>query len=137
VDPRPDRPERPESPSRPGPNIVNNSWGDGPGNPFYQQIVDAWNAAGIFPQFSNGNAGPSCGSAGSPGDFLNTYAAGAFDINNNIADFSSRGPSAFGGELKPNIAAPASTSAPACPAAATSRSTAPRWPRRTWPARWR
>jgi subtilisin family serine protease len=88
------------------PNIVNNSWGDGPGNPFYQQIVDAWNAAGIFPQFSNGNAGPSCGSAGSPGDFLNTYAAGAFDINNTIADFSSRGPSAFGGELKPNIAAP-------------------------------
>jgi hypothetical protein len=88
------------------PNIVNNSWGSGPGDPFYQQIVDAWNAAGIFPQFSNGNAGPSCGSAGSPGDFLNTYAAGAFDINNTIADFSSRGPSAFGGELKPNIAAP-------------------------------
>jgi len=88
------------------PHIVNNSWGGGPGDPFYQAIVDAWNAAGIFPQFSNGNAGPSCGSAGSPGDFLNTYAAGAFDINNVIADFSSRGPSAFGGELKPNVAAP-------------------------------
>jgi subtilisin family serine protease len=88
------------------PHIVNNSWGGGPGDPFYQAIVDAWNAAGIFPAFSNGNAGPGCGSAGSPGDFLNTYAAGAFDINNAIADFSSRGPSAFGGELKPNVAAP-------------------------------
>ena len=88
------------------PNIVNNSWGGGPGDPFYQATVDAWNASGIFPQFSNGNAGPSCNSSGSPGDFLNTYSAGAFDINNNIAGFSSRGPSAFGGEIKPNIAAP-------------------------------
>jgi subtilisin family serine protease len=88
------------------PNIVNNSWGDGPGNNFYQAIVDAWNAAGIFPAFSNGNAGPGCGSAGSPGDYLNSYSAGAFDINNQIAFFSSRGPSAFGGELKPNVAAP-------------------------------
>ena len=31
---------------------------------------------------------------------------GAFDINNNIASFSSRGPSPFGGVTKPNIAAP-------------------------------
>jgi subtilisin family serine protease len=88
------------------PNIVNNSWGGGGGNPWYQASVDAWVASGIFPAFSNGNAGPSCGSAGSPGDYLNTYAAGAFDINNQIAGFSSRGPSAFGGEIKPNIAAP-------------------------------
>ena len=88
------------------PNIVNNSWGGGGGNPWYQASVDAWVASGIFPAFSNGNAGPGCGSAGSPGDYLNTYAAGAFDINNNIAGFSSRGPSAFDGEIKPNIAAP-------------------------------
>lgn len=88
------------------PHIVNNSWGGGPGDPFYQATVDAWNASGIFPQFSNGNAGPACNTSGSPGDFLNTYSAGAFDINNNIAGFSSRGPSAFGGEIKPNIAAP-------------------------------
>jgi subtilisin family serine protease len=88
------------------PQIVNNSWGGGPGDPFYQATVDAWNASGIFPAFSNGNSGPSCGSSGSPGDFLNTYSAGAFDINDNIAGFSSRGPSDFGGELKPNVAAP-------------------------------
>jgi len=88
------------------PHVVNNSWGGGPGDPFYQGIVDAWIASGIFPAFSNGNAGPGCNSSGSPGDYVNTYSAGAFDIGNNIAGFSSRGPSAFGGEIKPNIAAP-------------------------------
>ncbi|HEX9029387.1 MAG TPA: S8 family serine peptidase, partial [Anaerolineales bacterium] len=88
------------------PNLVNNSWGDGPADPFYQATVDAWVASGIFPAFSNGNAGPACATAGAPGDYLNTYAAGAFDINNVIASFSSRGPSAFGGAIKPNIAAP-------------------------------
>jgi subtilisin family serine protease len=89
-----------------GANIVNNSWGGGGGDTFYQATVDAWVAAGMFPAFSNGNSGPGCGSSGSPGDFLNTYSAGAMDIGGNIAGFSSRGPSAFGGELKPNIAAP-------------------------------
>jgi subtilisin family serine protease len=88
------------------PHVVNNSWGGGPGDPFYQAVVDAWVASGIWTQFSNGNAGPSCGSAGSPGDYVNSYSAGAFSISNNIASFSSRGPSAFGGEIKPNIAAP-------------------------------
>ncbi|HEY7162532.1 MAG TPA: S8 family serine peptidase, partial [Acidobacteriota bacterium] len=88
------------------PHIVNNSWGGTGGDPFYQPVVDAWVASGIFPQFSIGNNGSGCSSGGSPGDFLNTYAAGAYDINNNIAGFSSRGPSLFGGELKPNIAAP-------------------------------
>ena len=88
------------------PHIVNNSWGGGPGDPFYQAAVDAWEASGIFPQFSIGNSGPSCGSGGSPGDFINTYGAGAYDINNVIAGFSGRGPSPFGGEIKPNIAAP-------------------------------
>jgi subtilisin family serine protease len=88
------------------PNIVNNSWGGAGGDPFYQGIVDSWVAAGIFPAFSAGNDGPACGSANSPGDFLNTYAAGNHDINNQIDVLSSRGPSDFGGETKPNIAAP-------------------------------
>ena len=87
------------------PHIVNNSWG-GPGNdPFYQAIVDAWNASGIYPQFSNGNSGPFCDTSSSPGDYSQSYSAGAFDINNTIADFSSRGVSPFG-EIKPNISAP-------------------------------
>ena len=88
------------------PHVVNNSWGGGGGDPWYQASVNAWIASGIFPAFSNGNSGSSCNTSGSPGDYVQSYSSGAFDINNNIAGFSSRGPSAFGGEIKPNIAAP-------------------------------
>jgi subtilisin family serine protease len=88
------------------PHVVNNSWGGGGGDAWYSGMVNAWIASGIFPQFSNGNAGPGCSSSGSPGDYVNSYSAGAFDVNDIIASFSSRGPSAFAGEIKPNIAAP-------------------------------
>ena len=68
------------------PDVVNNSWGGGSGDPFFQPAVQAWVASGIFPAFSNGNEGAlGCGSAGSPGDLPETYAAGAFDIGGNIA----------------------------------------------------
>ena len=88
-------------------DIVNNSWGGGGGDLWYQASVNAWVAAGIFPAFSNGNSGPSCGSAGSPGDYPQSYSAGAYDINNTIASFSSRGPSDLDGTLiKPDLAAP-------------------------------
>ncbi|PMR59143.1 peptidase S8 [Verrucosispora sp. ts21] len=88
------------------PDIVNNSWGGDGGDPWYQQTVAAWRAAGMFPVFSSGNDGPSCGSAGSPGDNANAYAVGAYDVNNAIASFSGRG---SGTDLiKPNIAAPGS-----------------------------
>jgi len=87
------------------PDVVNNSWGSTGFDPWYQAIVDAWNAAGIFPAFSNGNDGPSCNSSGSPGIYNNSYSSGAFDINNVIASFSSRGPG-LNGDIKPNLAAP-------------------------------
>ena len=67
-------------------------------------MIQAWLASGIFPMFSNGNSGPSCLSSGSPGDYAESYSAGAFDINNVIASFSSRGTA--DGRIKPNIAAP-------------------------------
>ncbi|MFJ6635917.1 S8 family serine peptidase [Streptomyces sp. NPDC091376] len=86
------------------PHIVNNSWGSAGGNGWYREVVDTWRAAGIFPAFSNGNAGPSCATSGSPGDYPVSYSSGAFDINNAIASFSSRG--AAQGGIKPNIAAP-------------------------------
>ncbi|SDG35646.1 Serine protease, subtilisin family [Sinosporangium album] len=88
------------------PDIVNNSWG-GPGfDPWYKQVVDAWVAAGIFPVFSNGNStNAGCNSSGSPGQYVASYSAGAFDANNAIAGFSTRG-SGENGEIKPNIAAP-------------------------------
>jgi subtilisin family serine protease len=88
------------------PHVVNNSWGGGRGDPWYMSTVDGWVAAGIFPQFANGNSGPSCNTANSPGDYIQSYAAGAYDINNNLAGFSSRGVGGFSSEIKPNIAAP-------------------------------
>ncbi len=86
------------------PDIVNNSWGGDGDDPWYQQTVAAWRAAGIFPVFSAGNDGPACGSAGSPGDYTEAYAVGAYDANGNIANFSGRGNGTD--PLKPNIAAP-------------------------------
>jgi subtilisin family serine protease len=88
------------------PHIVNNSWAGGGGDPWYSSTVNAWVASGIFPAFAIGNSGPACGSADSPGDYVASYAAGAFSRTRVIASFSTRGPSAFGGELKPNVAAP-------------------------------
>jgi subtilisin family serine protease len=87
------------------PNIVNNSWGGGPDNPFYSEIVDTWVAAGIFPAFSIGNLGAGCDTAASPGDYPQSYGTGAYDYYGNIAYFSSRGPGQ-GDDVKPNISAP-------------------------------
>lgn len=87
------------------PNIVNNSWGGGGGDAWYQSYVQSWVAAGIFPAFSIGNSGPKCSTAGPPGDYLQSFASGATDSIDNIASFSSRGPSAFGG-VKPDVSAP-------------------------------
>jgi hypothetical protein len=89
------------------PQLVSNSWGDGPTDTFYQATVQAWLASGIFPVFANGNSGPGCQTAGTPGAYPESYAVGAFDINNVIASFSSRGASQVsGGGIKPNISAP-------------------------------
>jgi Subtilase family/Malectin domain/Carboxypeptidase regulatory-like domain/Viral BACON domain len=86
------------------PNIVNNSWGGGFNDTWYLATVQAWRASGIFPAMSNGNSGPGCSTSTSPGDYAEAYSSGAFDINNVIASFSSRGPVA--GRIKPNLAAP-------------------------------
>jgi VCBS repeat-containing protein len=87
------------------PDIVNNSWGGTGGDPWYEASVNAWVAAGIMPIFANGNSGPACGTAFSPGDYTAAYSVANYDINNVIAANSSRGPSGSG-DTKPNIAAP-------------------------------
>jgi subtilisin family serine protease len=87
------------------PDIVNNSWSGGPGDPFYLETVQAWRAAGIVPVFAAGNPGPFCGDGGSPGDYVEAFSAGATDIDDVIADFSGRGPSAFG-KINPDASAP-------------------------------
>ncbi|OKI64032.1 peptidase S8 [Micromonospora sp. CB01531] len=89
------------------PNIINNSWGTtAPSNePFMEDVTNAWAASGIFGAWSNGNNGPGCQTSGSPGSLTSNYSAGAYDINNNIASFSSRG-AGQNGTIKPNISAP-------------------------------
>jgi subtilisin family serine protease len=88
------------------PNIVNNSWAYEGGDFWYAPVVSAWRASGIFPQFAGGNAGPSCSTTGSPGDYWLSFSAAAVDIFDDAADFSSRGPALFTGITKPNISAP-------------------------------
>ncbi|GAA1731789.1 hypothetical protein GCM10009809_29040 [Isoptericola hypogeus] len=90
------------------PHVINNSWGSAAAadDPWFQETVRAWVAAGIFPVFSAGNEGPVCGTDGNPGNMPESYAVGAYAADGTIAEFSSRGPSEFGGLVKPNIAAP-------------------------------
>ncbi|MCB9079558.1 MAG: trypsin-like serine protease [Anaerolineaceae bacterium] len=88
------------------PHVVNNSWGGGGGNLWYQSTVQAWRAADIFPAFSAGNSGPDAATVGSPGDYADSFASGATDSGDSIASFSSRGPSSVTSETKPDISAP-------------------------------
>jgi subtilisin family serine protease len=96
--------------ANPDPNlrahVVNNSWGGGQAQWWYNQAIYAWRAAGIFPAFSAGNEGPACETMGDPGDMLNVMAVGATDSTDTIAGFSSRGPASVTGLTKPNVSAP-------------------------------
>lgn len=92
------------------PDVVNNSWGGGPGlDEWYRDVVISWRAAEIFPEFSAGNTtlfnpgGP--GSVAAPANYPESFATGAIDINNKVASFSLRGPSPYE-EIKPDISAP-------------------------------
>lgn len=87
------------------PDIVNNSWSGTPGDPFYEDVVAAWRAAGIVPVFSAGNRGPACNTVASPGDYAASLTVGATDPFDGIAEFSSRGPSVYD-VGKPDLAAP-------------------------------
>ncbi|MFI5632724.1 S8 family serine peptidase [Streptomyces sp. NPDC051664] len=89
------------------PDIVNNSWGGGD-TTFYQDIVEAWNAAGIFEAFASGNDGDgvTCSTGHAPGSQAPAYGVGAYDSAGKIASFSGFGPSRLDGSMKPNISAP-------------------------------
>jgi len=56
------------------------------------EVTDAWKEAGIIGTFSQGNSGPKCETAGSPGDYAGVIGVGATDDQDSLADFSSRGP---------------------------------------------
>jgi subtilisin family serine protease len=93
------------------PHVVNNSWGGNGGNAWFLNKVTAWRAAGIFPVFSAGNSGPSCGTLGSPADYQVSFAVGNHTASGSISGSSSRGPSIFGSSpyTKPNLSAPGSS----------------------------
>ncbi|TMW69565.1 hypothetical protein Poli38472_001721 [Pythium oligandrum] len=90
------------------PDVVNNSWGGGQGQTWYQSSVNAWRAAGIVPVFSNGNSGPACGTANSPADLANVIGVGSTTSTDGLSSFSSKGPS-VSGRVKPEISAPGSS----------------------------
>ena len=92
------------------PDVVNNSWSGGMGlNDWFREAVIAWRAANIFPAFAAGNVkasnpgGPE--SIAHPGSYPESFAVGATDSDDILADFSLRGPSPYG-EIKPDISAP-------------------------------
>jgi subtilisin family serine protease len=89
------------------PHIVNNSWSTtAPSTaPFLLDIAEAWAAAGQFAVFANGNSGPACRTAASPGSLQGNYSVGAFGQSGAILGLSGRGPGA-NGSTKPDIAAP-------------------------------
>ncbi len=97
-----------------GADVVNNSWGyigsHSPDmDPSLRDALNAWIAANIFPAFSIGNDGPAPQTTNSPGDYPMAFGVGATDINDNIADFSSRGPvfwTGIGEIIKPDVSAP-------------------------------
>lgn len=88
------------------PDVVNNSWSGGGGDPFYMGITNSWVAAGIAPVFAAGNAGPGCSSVTSPGDYRRVAGVAALDITKRLSTFSGRGPGDFNNNGKPNMTAP-------------------------------
>lgn len=88
------------------PDIVSSSWSSPVGgNTEFLPDVQALVAAGILPLFAAGNSGPRAGSIGAPASYLESLAAGASDPDDEVAYFSGRGPSPFGG-IKPEVVAP-------------------------------
>ncbi len=72
--------------------VCSNSWGSGPTSTEFWNDCRNLRNAGIYVVFASGNSGPGSGSAESPGNFPTVTGVGATDNNDNIADFSGRGP---------------------------------------------
>ncbi len=89
------------------PDIINCSWGSS--SPYWNGLIndiEILHAAGIIPVFSAGNNGSLPGTVGAPASYADTLSVGASDKDDEIAWFSSRGPSPFTTVPKPHISAP-------------------------------
>jgi serine protease AprX len=96
------------------PHVINNSWScpthEGCVDPeILRAVVENVRAAGIVTVHSASNKGPACGSVNEPAAIYDaSFSVGATDGSDQIAGFSSRGPSQQDGILvtKPEISAP-------------------------------
>jgi uncharacterized repeat protein (TIGR01451 family) len=88
------------------PDVVNGSWGSADmQSEVFRPDIQALVAAGIVPVFAAGNEGPRSLSVRMPANYPEAIAVGATDDLDQVASFSSRGPSPWG-EIKPEVAAP-------------------------------
>lgn len=88
------------------PDLFNGSWGaSGASTEFYEPL-QILQTAGIMPIFAAGNRGPFPLTINTPAAFTNTLAVGALDMFNQVAWFSSRGPSEITNQTKPTLVAP-------------------------------
>ena len=95
------------------PHVINNSWTcppyEGCDWDTLQTVVENVRAAGIVVVVSAGNDGSGCGTVQDPPAIYDAaFSAGATYSNDDVADFSSRGPVTVdgSGRLKPDVAAP-------------------------------
>lgn len=88
------------------PDVVNNSWGSTIPNNLFINDIAALHAANINVVFSAGNSGPFTSTVGYPAGYPGVLSIGASDEIDEVAWFSSRGPSYLTNELKPWIVAP-------------------------------
>jgi subtilisin family serine protease len=86
------------------PHVVSNSWGMEFGSTLFNPVLQAWDSAGILSSFSAGNQ-YSCSSMYTPADQPGALGVGATDEEDDLATFSSKGPS-LTGLMKPEISAP-------------------------------
>jgi subtilisin family serine protease len=94
------------------PNVVNNSWGGGGGQTWFNPILTAWRNGNIAGVFAIGNSGTACSTVGSPGDQPLAFGVGSITSTNALSTFSSVGPGPAGA-VKPNVAAPGTSVASA------------------------
>ncbi|RKX92637.1 MAG: hypothetical protein DRP84_09715 [Spirochaetes bacterium] len=93
--------------------IFSNSWGEQNNtyNAYCQQVDQLmWDYDSLLVVFANGNSGPGSSTVGAPATAKNVVSVGAtqnYPNQENIASFSSRGPT-YDGRYKPTVCAPGS-----------------------------
>ncbi|MFE7134408.1 S8 family serine peptidase [Streptomyces sp. NPDC057638] len=108
-----------------GAHIINMSLGgpDEPGlDPLETRVNQLTAQKGVLFAISAGNSGPRPRSIGSPGSAEAALTVGAVDDDDKLADFSSQGPRAGDGGLKPDVTAPGvDTTAASAPGSALAQ----------------